>query len=701
MQKADAAPDHLIRFGVFELHTPTGELRSKRSRVKLQDQPLQVLLAVLEKPGEVVTREELRAKLWAADTFVDFDHGLNAAVRRLRDALGDTAESPRYIETLPRRGYRFIGNVDDAAPPTALWSAPKGRFETPWVKAIWISVGVTLVLLSGIAIWRFSRRTPESPVLMSEVLPLTGLAGIQAYPAFSPDGNQVAFVIEGEQNPGIYTTIVDGEKPLQLTSTPADSSPTWSPDGRQIAFTRYGYDGKSQSMSICVVPALGGTVRKLYTFPYSPTSTSEWVSWSPDGKVLAFTEKSRIQLFSIADSTARPLTSPPDQFHDYGAAFSPDGKRLAFVRGTVAGLTQGLFVVPATGGEAKRLTFDNREMFGPPAWTGDGHDIVFSSSRRGLVTLWRISVSGGEPRPVAGVVMASAPSISSKGDLAYVHQVSNDNIWRISLNNQVSQQGSPMPIISAKWGNFRPHFSPDGKRIAFESDRSGYWEIWTCDSDGSNCGQVTSLHGVARAARWSPDGRYIAFEFSLKEHSEVYVVEVPGGMPRLIPTYPGADNGDPNWSRDGGWIYFNSDRGGRFNISKVPLNGGSPVEVTRNGGVFAADSSDGRFLYYSKFEEAGIWKMPLSGGEETQVLDQPGGWDSYSWALVPNGIYFLNSEAPHNNIEFLRFATVKKSLIASVDSSGFGLAVSPDGRFILFVKNELAESSIMLVKNFR
>ena len=114
MQKTE--PDGLVRFGVFELDSRSGELRSKGSRVKLQDQPLQVLLAVLEKPGQVVTREELRARLRPADTFVDFDHGLNAAVKRLRDALGDTAENPRYIETLPRHGYRFIA----AAVPDAL-----------------------------------------------------------------------------------------------------------------------------------------------------------------------------------------------------------------------------------------------------------------------------------------------------------------------------------------------------------------------------------------------------------------------------------------------------------------------------------------------------------------------------------------------------------------------------------------------------
>src|SRR6267142_6981519 len=120
--------DRLIRFGVFEVNPRTGELRKNGFKVKLQEQPLQVLLAVLQKPGDVVTREELRAKLWPADTFVDFDHGLNAAVKRLRDALDDSAESPRFIETLPRHGYRFIGSIDgpDAPGETAIVVAPEG-----------------------------------------------------------------------------------------------------------------------------------------------------------------------------------------------------------------------------------------------------------------------------------------------------------------------------------------------------------------------------------------------------------------------------------------------------------------------------------------------------------------------------------------------------------------------------------------------
>ncbi len=687
----------IVRFGLFQVNLESGELYKRSVRVPLQGQPFQVLAILLEHSGKLVTREDLRQRVWPKDTFVDFDHALNTSIAKIRSALADDADNPRFVETLARRGYRFIAPMDKPASPTASCTSPERPLEKPRAKAMWITVGITLALLCGVAIWRYSRRGPEFPMPMSEVSPLTGLPGVHAYPAFSPDGNQVAFVIEGLQNPGMYTALVGSERPLRLTSTAADSSPTWSPDGRQIAFTRY--DGKS--LSICVVPALGGTVQKLYTFPYAPPSTAEWVTWSPDGKVLAFAQKSRIELFSIADSTTRPLSSPPDQYHDSGAAFSPDGTRVAFVRGTVAGVTEDAFVVPITGGEAKRLTFDGRPISGPPAWTPDGRDIVFSSSRRGLISLWRISASGGEPRPVAGVVMASAPSISRKGDLAYVHQLSNDNIWQVDLTNETHQQGSPRPVISAKWENFRPNFSPDGKKIAFESDRSGESEIWACDSDGSDCGQVTSLHGVAGNAHWSPDGRYIAFEFRPKEHSEIYLIEVPGGMPQLIPTFPGADNGGPNWSRDGQWIYFYTDRGGRFNVARVRLSGGSPLEVTKDGGLLAAESADGRFLYYSKFEQPGIWKMPLPGGEETRLLDQP--WGVYDWALGRNGIYFLdNTNAPQINIEFFEFATGKRSHISGVNkSAGFGLAVSPDDRSVLFVQNEVAEYSIMLVKNFR
>ena len=152
-------------------------------------------------------------------------------------------------------------------------------------------------------------------------------------------------------------------------------------------------------------------------------------------------------------------------------------------------------------------------------------------------------------------------------------------------------------------------YSPDGKKIAFESDRMGYSDIWMCDSDGSNCSQLTALHGQTGTARWSPNGRYISFESVAQDDYQVGVVEVPDGTPRVLTTLPGVNNGAPNWSRDGESIYFYSSHDlGVYQLWKMPFNGGSPVRVTTNGGVYAIESKDGQFLYYAKFNEPGIWK---------------------------------------------------------------------------------------------
>jgi len=178
---------------------------------------------------------------------------------------------------------------------------------------------------------------------------------------------------------------------------------------------------------------------------------------------------------------------------------------------------------------------------------------------------------------------------------------------------------------------------------------------------------------------------------------------VAGGTVRPLPTLPGADNGGPSWSRDGKWIYFYSDWGGEpIQVWKVPLEGGPPVKVTRKGGVFAAESADGRSLYYSKFDEHGIWQMPLRGGEEKRVMDRAGEHDWYNWALARNGIYFFDYHRGRAVVDLFDLATRKTTTILTLDKwPGIGLAVSADGRSILYAENELEDASIMLVKNFR
>jgi Tol biopolymer transport system component/predicted Ser/Thr protein kinase len=652
---------------------------------------------------------------------------LPAELERIIDKALEKDRNLRYQHAADLRSdlRRLRRNSDAASPVASKASIERLRARWRWS---WVGFGAAaLALLSGITIWRLSRKPAESQLSPVETVPLAALPGFEGTPAFSPDGNQVAFLelLEGESqqkhSSGIYTAVVGGEKSLRLTSNPSDCCPTWSPDGRQVAFVRYSAD----QLAVYVVPALGGTEHQLYAGPASEYAS---LAWSPDGRVLALAESSNadparswIALLSLADSTTRPLTSPPDGYLDTSPAFSPDGSKVAFSRGTIAGVANDLFVVSAIGGPPERLTFDNRPMYGHPAWTSDGREIVFSSARGGPISLWRISASGGRPQPVAGVgVTARYPSISLRGNqLAYQQTLDRVNIWRIDLRDEKHTHGPPILLISGKGDKMRPQFSPDGKRIAFESDRLGYWEIWVCNNDGENCEQLTSLHGTAGTPRWSPDGRYIAFEFHSAGHSDIYVVEVAaGGNPQLIPTFAGADNLAPNWSRDGRWIYFASKRGGEpFQLWKVPAKGGSPFQVTRKGGIYAMESADDRFVYYSKYEAPGIWKMPLQGGEETRVLDEPAGTNWFDWALARNGIYVLSfKNQPRSRfgirsvlrsgskatIEFFELTTRRIVPIWVPERPpSWGLTISADGRSILYVQNEFEESKIMVVKNFR
>lgn len=250
----------------------------------------------------------------------------------------------------------------------------------------------------------------------------------------------------------------------------------------------------------------------------------------------------------------------------------------------------------------------------------------------------------------------------------------------------------------------RPELSPDGKKIAFESNRLGFWDIWACDVEGTGCDQVTSLHGTAGRARWSPDGHRIAFEFHPKERSEIYVVDVPGGVPHLMPTIPGADNLSPSWSRDGKSLYFASKRGAEhFQIWKMPLQGGPPLQITRHDGIAPQESADGHYLYYCKYEQGGLWRMPISGGEETEVLKEVGmgGWPD--WALSSEGIYFLKfGKFTDVSIEFLEFATGKTYRLWTLQKEpGWGLSLSSDRKSIVYIQDEFAQSNLMLVKNFR
>ena len=693
-----------------------GELFRNGSKVKLQGQPFEILAVMLEHPGRLVTREELRGRLWPSDTFVDFEHGLNAAVNRLREALSDSADQPRFIETVPRRGYRFIqptqGFIDA---DTVVGEPPVRRLKTRRVGLRYATVlAVALALFIGVAVRRYvSLNASKSPALPMTPVPFTSFPGIEDGPSFSPNGSQIAFRWDGEKedNYDIYVKMIGAEKPLRLTSNPgADRNPVWSPDGRFIAFHRH----TENEDGIFVVPATGGRERKLRSLRLGGEWYFESLDWSPDGKSLVFSDRPSDDggagtfLLSVENPEYnRRLTSATAlDVPDFNLRFSPDGKTVAFVRSLTLGSSNEIFIVSVAGGEPKRLTFDKTSI-GGLTWTPDGTYIIFFSDRLGGgPRLWKIRTSGGDPEPLSvGQEGASQPTLSRDGRrLAYTRSVGDTNIWRYAIPQPAKRSELPTRLIASTQEDQAPHFSPDGKRIVFSSTRSGSDEIWVCDSDGSNPLQLTMLHGsMAGTPRWSPDGQQIAFDFEPEGNVDIYVMKTDVGRPRRL-TPDSSNDFAPTWSTDGQWIYFTSNRSGTNQIWKLPAQGGRALQITKNGGQSPAyESRDGKSLYYSKgFMVPGVWNVPLGGGEETPVLDHPAGGFYGYWDLVEEGIYYYNKDT--KDIEFFDFATKHVKRVATplkppiMNNPGF--AVSPDQRWILFAQYDRFNVDIMLVENF-
>jgi Tol biopolymer transport system component len=245
-------------------------------------------------------------------------------------------------------------------------------------------------------------------------------------------------------------------------------------------------------------------------------------------------------------------------------------------------------------------------------------------------------------------------------------------------------------------------FSPDGRRVAFISDRGGTSEIWLADPDGANAVQLTSMDAPAiDSPKWSPDGQTIAFDSNPEGRRDIYLVAASGGKPRRLTSHPAVDI-IPSFSRDGKWIYFCSTRTGERQIWKMPAGGGDAVQVTNNVGWAAFESSDGAYIYYTQTsgpEPSALWRLPASGGEPVKVLD---GVIMRAFAVLQKGIYYIDRAGRESRLQYFDFATSKSVVVArDLGEVRTYLTASPDGRTILYTRIDSSIDDLMLVENFR
>jgi Tol biopolymer transport system component/DNA-binding winged helix-turn-helix (wHTH) protein len=701
-----------IRFGLFEADLDACELRKRGRRVKLQEQPFQVLALLVQHAGQIVSREELRQALWSADTFVEFEQGVNTAIKKIRQALGDCAENPRFIETLPRKGYRFIAPV--AASNLIVPSPDSARTSSLRLTRFYWIFGISLVVsIAAGAGWFLNLRSARQDIAFTSV-PLTSYAGLESSASFSPDGNEVAFVWNGEKqdNFDIYVKLIGSESPLRITKDPArDFSPAWSPEGRSIAFLRAIGENKA---AVFLIPPIGGAERRVAEIACCAVPGSN-LAWSPDGKWLAAADNTGLKetlgliLLSPDTDEKRKLTSPPQGWlGDGNPAFSPDGRSLAFARWK--GFGQGeIFVLPLSHDTNPKqapvqITFSHNAI-GSPTWTGNGREILFSSGPSdGSHWLWRlpIPVKRGPERLASLGDAAYQPVISrQQRRLAYTQMTFRTNTWRLDLPSDRGKPARPVRLLSSTHPDYNPQYSPDGKHIAFHSMRSGWSEIWVCDTDGTNARQLTHMQApMTGSPRWSPDGNRIVFDSNAEGQYELYTMNADGGKLRRLTINP-ADDAVGSWSRDGKWIYFASHRSGEWQVWKMPADGGRAVPVTRNGGYVAFESADARFVYYSKARgDTSLWRVPVDGGEEQRVLESVR-W--LSFVVVSDGIYFMSGHgAGAYSIRFFDFRTGATTTLASIKGPvDEGLSVSPDRRQILYSEVDQVSRDLMLVENFR
>ena len=648
----------IIRFSTFELNLQTGELRQQGQKLKLQEQSFLVLAALLERPGEVVTREELRSKLWPVDTFVDFDHSLNAAIKRLRDALGESADRPIFIETLARRGYRFIAPVVQDGAPQVEASSPKAAVrpspeDTVQVakpraaggKKLWkiaVPAALLIIALLGILTW-LARPLPPARVLNTNQITHDG---VPKQEVILTDGSRLYFIeTNGARAFLAQASVIGGDTSVIATPFPNIGLMDISPDHSQLlARNLVGTDLEAQFWTL---PLAGGSARPL------PDLIGHSGVWSRDGRQFAFAKGPDIYLANADGTSSRKLITVSDSA--YWIRFSPDGSRLRF---TLAhqGDSPSIWEVRVDGTDLhpalKGLNGPASECCG--VWSADGRYYLFVRSVSGRRFIRNVSghrddvwaqresrdfphrfsspfqlttgpMSFGPPVLALDGTRLFAEGVLRRGELvrydrrsqrftpflagisageldfsrdgrwvAYV-KYPERTLWRSRIDGTERQQLTDAPVAA-----FLPRWSPDGIQIAYVDLQSGQpWKIFLISAQDGTAQELVGGKDAVADPNWSPDGKRICFGRSPYSAASTKKIDVIDLSSKQISTIPGSDDlYSPRWSPDGQYLAALSADSKKLMLYDFKTQKWTEW-IDEPGAIgFPTWSHDGRYLYY-------------------------------------------------------------------------------------------------------
>jgi eukaryotic-like serine/threonine-protein kinase len=567
-----------LKFGDFEFDQRSGELWRNGDRVVLPNQPFRILAVLIHRAGTLVTRDELRRELWPGDTFVDFEHSLNAGVRRLREAIGDSASAPRFIETIPQRGYRFVAVVD--APSAMPSNEGDRRSRWPLMSAaVFIALTSLLLTFSG----SHERVSAPGPSLIR----LTSASGLNTDPTLSSDGTLLAYASDrgGAGDFDIYLQAVAGGDPVPLTNDPADESePSFAPDGSRIVFSRRG-------AGLFVVGALGGDPRLIVRTPWARTPRfspdGHWISyWTgfPSSVVAGGIPGALGSIFIVPADGGSPREIATHLPSARYPIWSPDGEHLLFLgEEDTNQKTNDWYVIPRDGGTAvKTGTVRALRAAGlraafpiPGTWSARNHAVVFATNETDSSNVWQIRISpstnrvdGTPERLTFGTAVERNPIIANSGRIVFASVVENVDIWRVPLDAKTGEAAGPLERITDDAASDRlRNVSSDGRTVFFISSRTKRDEFWMKDLQTGRERQLT--HAGVEEASASPDGSRVAFSTSEGGRRHIEIIGTADGSPSKVCDQ--CEN-PAGWSRDGKRLLYSANVPARLRLYDFASN---------------------------------------------------------------------------------------------------------------------------------